>query len=114
MVADRYGAYSWIDVNHRQVYWAHLKRDLTAMAERRGVSQAIGESLLLQRLFHWWHRIRDGTLSRETFIGMVEQLRARFKADLQAAAELPINQTEKTPLAKTVCTCQKLLQFQPF
>ena len=113
--SDRYGAYGWIEVTRRQVCWAHLKRDLTAIAQRSGVSQGIGESLLRrqQRLFRWWHRVRDGTLSREMFGQMVAHLRAGFKAELAAAARLPIGEREKTPLAKTVRTCQKLLLVEP-
>jgi|GEM_PF-2857876 len=34
-----------IEVNRRQGWWAHLKRDLTALAQRNGVSQAIAASL---------------------------------------------------------------------
>ena len=112
--SDRYAAYSWIDVSQRQICWAHLKRDLTAIAERSGASQEIGESLLQreQRLFRWWHRVRDGTLSRETFIQMVEHLRAGFKADLEEAANFPVGKQEKTPFAKTVRICQKILQVE--
>ena len=64
VVSDRYSSYNWLDVNQRQVCWAHLKRDFTAMAERSGVSQEIGENLLSyqQRLFRWWHQVREGTM----------------------------------------------------
>ena len=112
--SDRYSAYNWIEVNRRQVCWAHLKRDLTAIAQREGVSKEIGESLLRrqQRLFRWWHRVRDGTLTRDTFVVMVEHLRAGFKAELEEASRFPIGDREKTPLAKTVRTCQKLLQVE--
>ncbi len=44
---------------HRQVCWAHLKRDLTAMAERTGVSKQIGQALL-----HREHRSRSVVASR--------------------------------------------------
>jgi hypothetical protein len=39
------------------------------MAERTGASQEIGTALLARgyRLFHWWHKVRDGTLSKELF-----------------------------------------------
>ena len=112
--SDRYSAYSWIEVNRRQVCWAHLKRDLTAIAQREGVSKELGESLLRrqQRLFRWWHRVRDGTLTRDTFVVMVKHLRDGFKAELEEASRLPIGDREKTPLAKTVRTCQKLLQVE--
>lgn len=114
VISDRYSAYSWIDLSQRQVCWAHLKRDLTAMAERTGVSQDMGEALLRRerRLFRWWHQLRDGTLSRERFIEQVEHLRAGFKATLTEAAALSIAADEKTPLAKTVRTCRRLLNVE--
>ncbi len=115
VISDRYSAYSWIELDQWQLCWAHLKRDLQAIAERSGVSQEIGESLLRRelRLFQWWHRVRDETLSHSTFIDCVNHLRAGFKAELEAAAALPIAKGEKTPLAKTVRTCRKLLKVEP-
>jgi transposase len=115
VTSDRYSAYRWIEVSQWQVCWAHLKRDFTAMAERSGVSREIGEALLRRqrRLFRWWHRVRDGTLSRPDFIELVKPLRDGFKAELEAATSLPIANTEKTPLAKTIRTCQQLLQVEP-
>ncbi|MGB3199666.1 MAG: transposase, partial [Nodosilinea sp.] len=115
VISDRYSAYRWIEVTRWQVCWAHLKRDFTAMAERSGVSREIGEALLRRqrRLFRWWHRVRDGTLARPDFVEQVERLRAGVKAELEAATALPITYAEKTPLAKTIRTCQQLLQVEP-
>lgn len=115
VTSDRYSAYSWIALGRRQVCWAHLKRDLTAIAQRMGVSHEIGEALLRRqrRLFRWWHQVRDGTLSHEQFITQVTQLRQGFKATLQEAAALPIEPNEKSPLAKTVRTCRRLLKVEP-
>jgi transposase len=45
VVSDRYGAYTWIDLSQRQVCWAHLKRDFTRIAERRGVSRRLANLL---------------------------------------------------------------------
>ena len=113
--SDRYSAYGWIDLSQWQVCWAHLKRDLTAIAERSGVSKEIGEALLARqkRLFRWWYQLREGTLSREAFIERVNHLRAGFKAELEEAASLPIAKDEKSPLAKTVRTCRQLLKVEP-
>jgi len=115
VTSDRYSAYRWIEVSQWQVCWAHLKRDFTAMAERTGVSREIGEALLRRqrRLFRWWHQVRDGTLTRSDFIELVTPVRVGFKAELEAATALPIANTEKTPLAKTIRTCQQLLQVEP-
>jgi transposase len=114
VVSDRYSSYNWIELTQRQVCWAHIKRDFTAIAERSGVSKEIGEALLFRerRLFRWWHRVRDGTLSREAFKALVEPLREGLKRELEAAASLPIGDKEKTPLAKTVRTCRQLLKVE--
>lgn len=112
---DRYSSYNWIDPKQRQVCWAHLLRDFTAIAERTGVSREIGEALLVRgyRLFHWWHRVRDGTLSEQDFQQAMSQLRAGMVAELKAAAALPIARKEKSPLARTVRTCAKILTVEP-
>ncbi len=112
--SDRYSAYTWIALAQRQVCWAHLKRDLTAMVQRIGASNEIGEALLRRqrRLFRWWHCVRDGTLSRDQFIEQVTRLRQGFKTVLEEAAALPIEPNEKTPLAKTVRTCRRLLKVE--
>lgn len=114
LISDRYPAYNWLDVKQRQICWAHLKRDLTAIAERSGVSKQIGQALLRRecRLFRWWHRVRDGTMSRQQLMVAVESLRTGFRAELETAAALPIGKSEKSPLAKTVRTAQQLLKLE--
>ena len=84
------------------------------MSQRPGLSQQIGEALLRRehRLFRWWHRVRDGTMTREQFRAAVESLRAGFKASLEAVATLPIGKREKSPLAKTVRTARQLLKLE--
>lgn len=114
VISDRYSSYAWLNAPQRQVCWAHLKRDFTAMAERSGVSQEIGQALLQRqkRLFRWWHRVRDATMSREKFQVAVAALRQGFKAELEMAAALPIGPKEKSPLAKTVRTCGQILKLE--
>jgi transposase len=112
--SDRYGAYNWLPVHQRQVCWAHLKRDFTQIAERSGVSHAIGTTLLARqrRLFRWWHRVRDGTMTREQWVEAVAHLRVGFKAELESACALPIGANEKSPLAKTVRTLREILKVE--
>ena len=52
VVSDRFSAYNHLPIEQRQLCWAHLIRDLTAMAERTGASGEIGLELLalLQRV----------------------------------------------------------------
>ncbi len=45
----------------------------------------------------WWHRVRDGTMSRQQLMVAVESLRAGFRAELEAAAALAIGKSEKSP-----------------
>jgi transposase len=84
------------------------------MAERSGALAEIGTSLLHKghRLFHWWHRVRDGTMSRELFVEAAQLLRAAFIEELESTVSLPIGYSETTPLAKTVRTCQQLLKIE--
>ena len=112
--SDRYSSYNWLTTDHRQVCWAHLLRDFQAMAERSGASAEIGTNLLKSghRLFHWWHKVRDGTMSRELFIEAVKLLRAGVIAELESAINLPIGAKEQTPLAKTVRSCQQILNVE--
>jgi len=112
--SDRYGSYSWVKTELRQLCWSHLLRDFQAISERPGVSQEIGLALLAKgyRLFHWWHRVRDGTLSKELFVEAVELLKAGLHQELMSAAAMEIGPKEKTPLAKTVRTCRRLLKVE--
>jgi transposase len=115
LITDRYGGYNWLEVSQRQVCWAHLKRDFTKISERPGVSAEIGEALLAsqRQLFEFWHRVRDGTLSRAEFIAVAAPIRQRVQSVLSETAALEIGAKEKTPLAKTVRTCRKLLKIEP-
>ena len=112
--SDRYSSYNWLDPKKRQLCWAHLLRDFQAIAERSGASREIGEALLRRgyRLFHWWHRVRDDTLSQELFLEAVALLRAAFVEELESVTNLEIAPKEKTPLAKTVRTCAKILELE--
>lgn len=115
VTSDRYGAYNWLPLAQRQICWAHLKRDFIAMSQRSGASAEIGHALLRRqrRLFRWWHRVRDGTMSRALFVEAVSHLRRGFQRELESAAALPVAPKEKTPLAKTVRTCRQILKVEP-
>jgi len=115
VVSDRYSSYGWIPVAQRQVCWAHLKRDMTRIAERHGVSRAIGEGLLAQEkaLFQLWYQVRDGTLTREAFRQAARPIQAEVNRWLREGASYEIGAREKTPLAKTVRTCRQLLSVEP-
>jgi transposase len=81
MTTDRYAVYEHLDKKMHQVCWAHLRRDFQAMIDRKDEGSPIGEGLLgcADRLLENWKRVRDGTLSRETFqTGPLAEIQAAF------------------------------------
>ena len=106
LVTDRWSASSWYPSWRRQVCWAHLLRDIEAMIERGGGSQAIGEALRAQarQMFHWWHRVRDGTLSHASFARYMRPIRREVERLLEAG------QTCGAP--KTEGACREILKLR--
>jgi transposase len=96
LVTDRWSAYNWYPVRWRQLCWAHLLRDIEAMIERGGGSQEIGEALKhqAQKMFHWWHRVRDGTLSRSSFRNYMSPVRREVERLLEAGTTCGVPKTE--------------------
>ena len=96
LVTDRYRAYTWYPVRWRQRCWAHRLRDIEAMMERGGGSQAIGEALQRQarQMVHWWHRVRDGTLSRSSFRSSMSPVRREVERLLEAGSTCGVPKTE--------------------
>jgi len=104
LVTDRYSAYNWYPVRWRQLCWAHLLRDFTAMRDRGGYSAELGDALLIQahQMFTWWHRVREGTLKRSTFRSYMTPLRREVERLLEAG--------RRCGLPKTAGTCRDILQ----
>jgi transposase len=103
---DRFGASEWIAARWRQICWAHLRRDFQAMIDRGGEGKPIGERLLKRshRLFHDWHRVRDGTLDWETFGQRMTRLRREVRQALWEGS--------KCGGAKTSATCFEILKVE--
>jgi transposase len=101
VISDRYKGYDW--VKRRQFCWAHLDRDLQAMVDRGGEAAEVGRRLPAhsERVFAWWHRVRDGTMARATFRSRVTILRFLFRADLRRGVACGC--------ARTAATCRELL-----
>ena len=98
LVTDRHGAYHWWPNCRRQFCWAHLKRDIQAIVEREGESGRIGMGMLdeVERMFTWWHRVRDGTLARSSFRVYMRTVQQRFEALLAEGAKGAHPKTSKT------------------
>jgi transposase len=104
LISDRYSAYH--GVKRRQFCWAHLRRDWQAFIDRGGSSQRIGQQLLRQtdEMFHLWHRVRDGTLSPESFTVAMISIRYYIDACLREGA--------RCTHSRTAGTCTEILQQQ--
>lgn len=85
---DRWGGYNWYDLALRQICWSHLTRDFQGFIDRGGVGARIGRELMTERnkMFRWWHRVRDGTLRREVFEQRMKPVRLRVARLLGEAA----------------------------
>jgi transposase len=88
-VSDRYGAYSWIEAEHRQLCWAHLIRDFRRIEECGSKAAHIGKRLLecSDELFAAWHRVRDGTLHHEELASAIDGIPERVRNWLRKGAE---------------------------
>jgi len=106
VVSDRFSAYNHLPTQQSQLCWAHLIRDLNAIAERPGASAEFGAELLglQQKLFGLWHRYKDGTIDWPAFQQRCRPLRKDFDATLQRVVELGYQRGERTPWDKTVLT----------
>lgn len=96
LVTDRFSASTWYPVRWRQICWAHLLRDIEAMIARGGGSRDIGEALQRQarQMFHWWHRVRDGTLKRSSFRSYMSPVRREVERLLEAGSRCGVPKTE--------------------
>jgi len=96
--SDRWSGYNWLDPSGRQLCWAHLKRDFQAFVERGGEPERIGRAQLvcLEQMFGLWHRVRDGTLTRNDFQVRVQPIQSQVGQLLRDGACLPPQQTSRT------------------
>jgi transposase len=106
LVTDRWRASSWYPTWRRQVCWAQLLRDIEAMSARGGRSQEIGAGLQAQarRMFHWWHRVRDGTLAPASCVSSMRPVRQEVERRLEAGQTCGVPKTEGT--------CREILRLR--
>lgn len=88
LTTDRWSAYNWYDTALRQLCWSHLTRDFQNFIDRGGESARIGQALMEERnrMFKWWHRVRDGTMSREDFARRMREVEQEVGRLLRQAA----------------------------
>jgi transposase len=101
---DRLKSYWWI--KHLQWCWAHLRRDFQAMIDRGNSGKSIGERLLKQsdKLFHLWHQLKEGKLSRGQLQEAIKPVREAVRRALKAGQSCGCD--------KTAGTCKELHSHQ--
>ena len=107
VTSDRWSAYHRLDLYRRQLCWAHLIRDFQALVDRGGRAKELGEQLLCfaEDVFHWWYRVRDGTLQRCSLRSYIDSQRPWLRDLLQSGAA--------SGCAKTAAFCANLLELEP-
>jgi transposase len=90
LTTDRWASYNWVDAARRQLCWSHLKRDFKSFLDYGPEAKRLGERLLCARrkLFHLWHRVRDGTMTRAEFQRASQPVRRQILALLQEGTGL--------------------------
>jgi transposase len=104
--SDRWWAYNYLDVERRQLCWAHLVRDFRAHSEGLGAQKEFGEAglAIAAALFAAWDDYRsDG--DREQLAEYIAVLRDELRRLLEEAArKSPRNRRHRT-LAKNLLKC---------
>ncbi len=88
VVTDQYAGYHYIDADHRQLCWAHILRNMTALAESWGTNKTYGTVLvrLIRILFRLQHRFEDKTLNEKLYRIRMNKLRSAWQQQLELAS----------------------------
>lgn len=106
LASDRWSAYAWVDVERRQICWAHLLRQFVGFQDYDGDARWFGRSLErnTKAMFRLWHRVRDGTLSRTDFQRRMKRIKRLVVRDLRACTTVPV--------AKVAGRAREILQLE--
>lgn len=107
VVSDRWSAYGQLPVYRRQLCWAHLERDFQALVDLGGKAKPYGQELLglAEDVFHYWHRVRDSTMTRGTMRRYIDEQRPWLRDLLERGSVCGC--------AKTEALCGNLLALEP-
>ena len=88
VVTDQYAGYHYIDADHRQLCWAHVLRNMNALAESWGTNKIYGMKLvrLIRLLFRLQHRYESNKLSEKRYRDRMEKLRIAWRQQLELAS----------------------------
>lgn len=92
LVSDRAKVFGFWAMHRRQICWAHLLRKFAGFVERKGTGSQIARQLqgTTELMFHYWHRVRDGTMSRREFREWMKPVRERVEDLLERGLALRV------------------------
>jgi transposase len=94
-------------VARRQLCWAHLLRQFRGFQDYGPEASAIGRplELLTETMFHAWHRVRDGTMTRAAFQNLMMRLRECVLMHLHEGVSCPAQ--------RVAGRCSEILELEP-
>ncbi len=94
IVSDQYASYYWLPETSHQLCWAHILRNMTAIADCSGVTGHVGRRLVLITLtvFRTRHRYEQGKLKPHEYHRRMHKLRRCFENELEQGKSLPMQQ----------------------
>ena len=107
LTTDRWGAYSELDPERRQICWAHLGRDFQRFYEMAGCCQEVGRAgrRASKKLFALWHEYKNGTIDRAELAKQMGPLRKRLERALPRGRD--------SPDKKATHFCRRILKVYP-
>jgi transposase len=106
VISDRYSAYNYFDSSHRQICWAHLKRDFTRLWQKDDkLLSRIGKGLLQceSQLFKLWHQFKKLQITRDELLRQTAPI-------VRAVGEYLEQGTYTAPELKVAGFCKNLLE----
>lgn len=97
LVSDRYSGYAFVPWEKRQVCWAHLLREFTAMSEQaEGVPRYVGEQVLarLKEMFSLWRAYRAHEIGAQAFFAAIEPVCEQIEAAIKLGAQASHAETQ--------------------
>jgi hypothetical protein len=115
VITDRYKGYNFIDLEQRQVCWAHIYRDYVRMSERSGEAGKLGQQLkkLAEKLFRLRGKYKEGRLEENVWETESFGIRWRMRGLLERGAGIRTREHERSERTLTKNTCKELIEIEP-
>lgn len=92
LISDRGKQFGFWAMKDRQICWAHLIRKFVSFEEQGGTAADVARRLIFcsQSVIHYWHRVRDGTISRARFRRVMASMRLVIERHIEDGVQLGI------------------------